>query len=132
MKGNVSKQRKKRALSHKEKFLEYSGTFEAFGKLFQTTAGKTMLQAERDAVMAKVCTGLSEVCKMLAGEQVEVKEAVGVLVRSLDREQQEHPEWFEDIVFPDLPAAIPDIQRRIALGSNKVQIEVTEVSLGNH
>lgn len=55
------------------------------------------------------------------------RDVVGILVRSLDREQQEHPEWFEDIVFPDLPAAIADIQRRIALGSNKVQIEVTEV-----
>ena len=59
----------KKALSQKDRFLELSGTFGAFGRLFQTTAGKTLLQAERDAVMAKVCTGLSEVCKMLAGEE---------------------------------------------------------------
>lgn len=61
------KRRKKRALSPRDKFLEQSATFGAFGRLFQTAAGKTLLQAERDEVMAKVCSGLSEVCKMLAG-----------------------------------------------------------------
>ena len=60
---------RKKALSQKDRFLELSGTFGAFGRLFKTTAGKTLLQAERDAVMAKVCSGLSEVCKMLAGEE---------------------------------------------------------------
>jgi len=60
------KRRKKRALSRKDRFLEKSSTFVAFGRLFQTTAGKSLLQAERDEVLAKVCTGLSQVCKMLA------------------------------------------------------------------
>ena len=67
----VRKRRGKKALSHKEKFLELSGTFGAFGRLFKTTAGKSLLQAERDEVMAKVCSGLSEVCKMLAGQEGE-------------------------------------------------------------
>jgi len=61
---------RKKALSQQDRFLELSGTFGAFGRLFKTTAGKSMQQivdrAERDEVMAKVCTGLSEVCKMLA------------------------------------------------------------------
>jgi len=60
---------RKKALSQKDRFLELSGTFGAFGRLFQTTAGKSLLQAERDEVLAKVCTGLSEVCKMLAGAE---------------------------------------------------------------
>lgn len=60
------KRRKKRALSRKDRFLEQSSTFAAFGRLFQTTAGKSLLLAERDEVFAKVCTGLSKVCKMLA------------------------------------------------------------------
>lgn len=66
--GEKVKRERKRVLSRKDKLLEQSRTFGAFGRLFQTTAGKTLLQAERDAVMAKVCTGLSEVCRMLAGE----------------------------------------------------------------
>jgi len=60
---------RKKALSQKDRFLELSGTFGAFGRLFQTTAGKSLLQAERDEVLAKVCAGLSEVCKMLAGAE---------------------------------------------------------------
>jgi hypothetical protein len=64
---------RKKALSQKDRFLELSGTFGAFGCLFKTTAGKTLLQAERDAFIAKVCSRLSEVCKMLAetGERKE-------------------------------------------------------------
>lgn len=119
------KRRKRRVLSRRDRFLEFSSTFEAFGHLFKSSARESLLEMERNEVFAKVCLGLSQVCKMLAGEQVE-ENYVGVLVRSLDREQQEHPEWFEDIIFPDLPAAIPDIQMRIGLGSNKVLIEVTK------
>jgi len=64
----------KRVLSLKDRLLKQSSTFGAFGRLFRTAAGKSMLQAERDEVMAKVCTGLSEVCKMLAGEAKEDKQ----------------------------------------------------------
>ena len=70
----VKKRRGRKALSTKDRLLKQSSTFAAFSRLFQTSAGKTLLQAERDEVLAKVCTGLSEVCKMLAGEvTVEVK-----------------------------------------------------------
>jgi len=69
------KRRQKRVLSHREKFLDYSGTFGAFGRIFQTSveqdkikAEKARAEAEKDAVLAKVCAGLSKVCKMLAGE----------------------------------------------------------------
>lgn len=68
----VKKRRgRKRVLSPKEKFLEYSGTFGAFGRLFQTSSEQAKVKAEKDAVMAKVCSGLSEVCKMLATETKE-------------------------------------------------------------
>jgi len=62
------KRGRKRALSCKDRLLKQSSIFGAFGRLFRTAAGKSMLQAERDELFAKVCTGLSEVCKMLAGE----------------------------------------------------------------
>jgi hypothetical protein len=45
-------------------------------------------------------------------------------VRSLDKESLENPLWHTDIVFPDLPSAIPDIQRRIALGADRILVEV--------
>lgn len=60
------KQRKKRVLSRRDRLLKQSSTFAAFGRLFKTSAGKSLLQAEKDEVLAKVCTGLSEVSKMLA------------------------------------------------------------------
>ncbi len=47
-----------------------------------------------------------------------------ILVQSLDQDKQEHPEWFEDMTFPDLPTAMPDIQRRIALGGEAILIKV--------
>lgn len=64
----VKRRKKRTKLTPKDRLLKQSSTFATFGRLFQTTAGKTLLQAERDEGMAKVCSGLSEVCKMLAGE----------------------------------------------------------------
>lgn len=48
----------------------------------------------------------------------------GILVKSLDQDTQEHLEWFQELIFPDLPSAVPDIQRRIALGCEHILIEV--------
>ncbi len=66
-----AKRRKKRtkALSHKDRLLEQSNTFQAFGRLFQTSAEQAKAKAEKDVVLAKVCTGLSQVCKVLAEER---------------------------------------------------------------
>lgn len=50
----------------------------------------------------------------------------GIRVKSLDQDALEHPEWFEELTFPDLPRAMPDIQRRIALGCEHILIEVVE------
>lgn len=51
---------------------------------------------------------------------------IGIRVRSLDQDSQEHPDWFQDMTFPDFPAAVPDIQRRIGLGCEHILIEVVE------
>jgi len=37
----------------------------------------------------------------------------GILVKTLDKEDLDHPEWHEDLIYPDLVEALPDVQRRI-------------------
>ncbi len=49
---------------------------------------------------------------------------IGIRVKSIDQDAQEHPQWFQEIIFPDLPTAFADIQRRMALGSEHILIEV--------
>ena len=54
--------------------------------------------------------------------------ANGILIQSLDRYIQQHKEWFGDTIFPDLPSAVPDIQRRIGLGSDLILVRVGNVN----
>lgn len=61
--------KKRKRPSHKDRLLEQSNQFLAFSRLFQQGAEQAERKAEKERVLAKVCHGLHEVCKMLAAQR---------------------------------------------------------------